>query len=412
MRVLFLTQYFFPETGATSNRVYSLAEYAQQQGHEVLVVAEKPNHPEGVIPQDFRGKAFIRRRWGPLNVLYCWVFTRPKKNALTRLAFYTSFMLSAVVGALRHASGFDIVVASSPPLFVGPAGWLIARLTGAKFVLDVRDLWPDVAIALGALRNPILAWLSRRLERFLYLRADGISAVTNSFCEHIRQVLPDERPVELVMNGTVPDIFSKENKRNEIRARLEIDHQFAVLFAGNLGLAQGLEHILEAASKLSTTHPDVLFLFLGSGPLKELLLAEAAQLGLHNIRFLPRTTLEDSAAHMAAADALIVSLGDHPIYQKFIPSKLFDCMAAGRPVLLSVDGEARSILEAANAGIYYPAENADGLAKAIIALKTDSAAAARMGQNGRRFAVAHCTREEQARIMIHFIQQILENQRA
>ena len=125
MRLLFLTQYFFPETGATSNRVFSLPQYAELHGHEVLVVAEKPNHPEGVIAPSFRGRAFIRRKYGPLDVLYCWVFTRPNKSGLTRLAFYGSFMVSAIVGGVLCAGRFDVVVASSAPLFVGAAGWLM-----------------------------------------------------------------------------------------------------------------------------------------------------------------------------------------------------------------------------------------------------------------------------------------------
>lgn len=407
MRVLFLSQYFFPETGATSNRVLSLAEHVQAKGYPVLVVAEKPNHPEGIIPDEYRGKAFIRRNYGSLEVLYCWVFTRPRKNTLTRLAFYLSFMVSAFIGASLFAGRFDVVVASSPPLFVGPAAWLVARLTGAKFILDIRDLWPDVAIALGAMQNPILVSLGRRLESFLYHRADGIAAVTDSFCEHVRRVVEDNIPVERVMNGTVPGIFNKDEPRSELRAKLGIDDRFVVLFAGNIGLAQGLDHIADAASILRDMQSDVVFLFLGSGPLKEHLIADVAERGLQNVRFLPRTTLDNAAEHMAAADALLVSLAHHPVYRKFIPSKLFDYMAAGRPVLLSVDGEARAILEAADAGIYYSPEDSEGLVKAIRELKADPAAAAEMGRNGRKYAAEHCSREEQARIMTRFIERIV-----
>ena len=213
------------------------------------------------------------------------------------------------------------------------------------------------------------------------------------------------------MNGTVPRPLDKGDQRGKIRERLDVDHQYVVLFAGNLGLAQGLDHIVEAASTLNGAHSDVILVFLGSGPVKERLMADVARRGLRNVRFLPRTTVEDAAEHMAAADALLVSLGDHPIYRKFIPSKLFDSMAAGRPVLLSVDGEARAILEAADAGIYYPAEDPDGLVEAILRLKADPAAAARMGQNGRRYATTYCTREEQARIMTDFIERIVQDRK-
>jgi len=406
MRVLFLTQYFFPETGATSNRIYSLAEYAHHQGHEVLIITEKPNHPEGVIPLEFRGKTYIRRRYGPLDVLYCWVFTQPKKNNLMRLAFYASFMLTAIVGALLYARDIDVVVASSPPLFVGPAGWLISRLIGARFILDVRDIWPDVAIALGMLRNPILISLSRKLERFLYNSANGVTSISDGLCDHIRGLVAAGQPVERVMNGTVPEVFNRDEARAKLRMSLDLEDRCVILFAGNLGLAQGLDHVLEAACRLRNEQPDVLFLLLGSGPVKERLEQEVARQGLQNVRFLPRMPLAETAEHMSAADALLVPLLKHPICLGFLPSKMFDSMAAGRPVLLSVDGEARAILEAAQAGIYYPAEAADGLVDAIVQLKADPAAAARMGQNGREYVTAHCTREEQARIMLSFIQKI------
>jgi len=212
--------------------------------------------------------------------------------------------------------------------------------------------------------------------------------------------------VVLVMNGTEPEIFGTDGTRSNIRGSLSIQDRFIVLFAGNLGLAQGLAHIIEAGTKLSASNPDILFVFLGNGPDKERLGAEAAERSLQNVMFLPRTTLDNAAKHMSAADALLVPLGSHPIYRKFIPSKLFDCMAAGRPVLLSVDGEARTILEAAEAGIYYPAEDANGLVDAVLKLRMNPDTAAEMGRNGRKYAIVYCSRVEQAKIMTRFIEQI------
>ncbi len=208
------------------------------------------------------------------------------------------------------------------------------------------------------------------------------------------------------MNGTVFQSFNWGCVRADVRKRLGVNHLFVVLYAGNLGLAQGLDHVLDAAATLASLQPDVLFLFLGSGPVKHRLEKTVVDRGLRNVRFLPRTTVDGAAQQMTAADALLVPLGDHPIYRKFIPSKLFDCMAAGRPVLLSVDGEARSILSVADAGIYYPAESADGLVNAVMTIKADPDSAARMGHNGRNYASAHCSREEQARIMARFIERI------
>lgn len=407
MRVILVSQYYPPETGGPPNRLHSIAMGLTKADHEVTVIAPKPNHPEGIIWPDYRDGFLRPGRVDGITVVYCSVYASPKKTFFNRIAFYLSFVFVSILAGLLAPGEWDIVIGSSPPLFVGISAFLIAKLRRCRFIFDVRDLWPDVAIALGALRNSYLVTLSRKLESFLYHRADGIAAVTDSFCEHVRRVAENNKPVELVMNGTVPEIFNKDVVRSHVRAELGIDDRFVVLFAGNIGLAQGLDHIVDAASILGDLQSDVVFLFLGSGPLKEHLLAEVAERGLHNVRFLPRTTLDDAADHISAADALLVPLGDHPVYRMFIPSKLFDSMAAGRPVLLSVDGEARAILEAAEAGIYYPAEDAESLVKAIQELKADPNAAAEMGRNGRKFAVANCSREEQARIMIRFIENIV-----
>jgi len=208
------------------------------------------------------------------------------------------------------------------------------------------------------------------------------------------------------MNGTVSGIFNKDEVREATRASLDFVDKYIVLFAGNLGLAQGLNHVLDAASRLYQTQPSVLVVLLGNGPMKARLMNDVSSRGLENIRFFPRTDLNQAAEYMAAADALLVSLGNHPIYRKFIPSKIFDCMAAGKPVLLSVDGEARTILEKAEAGIYYPAEDANGLVDAVLKLKLDPDAAAEMGRNGRKYAMTYCSRSKQAKIMTRFIEQI------
>lgn len=404
MRILIISQYFPPETGGPPNRMLSVARSLQKHGHDVTVVAEKPNHPEGVIREGYRGGLFDRRTFDGIPVLYTWVYTRPDKNFVTRLAFYLSFMAMAVLGATRLEGDFDVVLASSPPLFVGISGWLAARIHGAKFVFDVRDIWPEVAVAMGELDNPVLIRLAEGLERFLYDRADGITAVTDSFCRHIRQKVGETTPMARIMNGTMPDVFNVDDQRNEIRRRLDVTDEFVVTYAGNHGLAQGLEHVIGAADRLR--HRDVTFLMLGSGPVKDDLVRDARQRNLDNILFRDRVPLDEAAAHMGAADALLVPLADHEIYQQFIPSKLFDSMASARPVLLSVDGEARSILEEAQAGLYYPAEDADALADSIEWMVGHPEERADMGERGRAYAHNQCTREVQAQEMVRFLERL------
>lgn len=403
MRVLVVTQYFPPETGGTSNRLISIAQGIQDAGHEVHVIAEKPNHPEGVIRKDYRGGLFDERMHEGISVTYTWVYTQPDKNFLSRLLFYGSFMIMAVFGAMRVKGNFDVVLASSPPLFVGLSGWLAARIKQARFVFDVRDIWPEVAVAMGALTNPTAIRLAEKIEQFIYRHADAITAVTDSFCDHIQKTVVEEVPMKRVMNGTTPEVFQQDDRRDEMRNRLNVEDKFVVTYAGNLGLAQGLPHILDAADELQDDD-DVQFLMLGSGPVKNDLIHEADRRSLDNVEFLDRVPLDEAAAHMAASDALLVPLEDHVIYQQFIPSKLFDSMASGRPVLLSVDGEARAILEEAKGGLYYPAEDGEALAERIRWLRDHPEDAKTMGRRGREYAERHCTRSAQAEKLTSFLE--------
>ncbi len=407
MRVLLISQYFPPETGGPPNRLLSIANGLREDGHEVHVIAEKPNHPEGVIREDYREGVFDERTYDGIPVTYTWVYTDPEKNFLKRLAFYLSFMVMAVLGALRTKGNFDVVFASSPPLFVGLSGWLAARLKDAKFVFDVRDIWPEVAVAMGALTNPAAIDLAERLEQFIYNRADGITAVTASFCDHIQEVASEQIPMRRVMNGTMPDVFQQDAQRQEVREKLGVDDKYVVTYAGNHGLAQGLPHLIEAAELLQENE-DVVFLLLGSGPVKDKLVRESDSRELDNVLFSDRVPLEEAAAHMAASDSLLVPLEDHEIYRQFIPSKLFDSMATGRPVLLSVDGEARSILEEAEGGLYYPAEDGEALAESIEWLVEHPEEGKQMGKKGRAYAQENCTRAVQAQKMTEFLEQIAD----
>lgn len=403
MRVLLVSQFFPPETGGTSNRLRSFARELQRAGHEITVVCEKPNHPEGVIWEEYRGGAFNRRQVDGVEVVHTWVFTRPTKNFVTRIAFYLSFMAMAVLAAPRLEDSYDVTVASSPPLFVGVAGWVLSRLKGAPFVLDVRDLWPDLAVAMGEIGNPFVVWLAERLEHFLYRRADGITTATDGFRREINRKTGGDIPVVRVSNATEPERFRVEETRSTLRSGLDLPDGFLVTYAGNVGICQGLDHVVDAAEALAGERPRVRFLFLGEGPAKDALVERVRAEGLENVLFCPRVPLDRAARFMAASDALLVPLADHPIFKMFVPSKLYDSMAAGRPVLLSVDGEARHVMEEARAGLFYPPEDGEALARRVVELQDDPDREA-MGERGRRYVAQHFTREEQALRMIDFLE--------
>ena len=404
MRILFFSQYYFPETGATSNRVYSLAKTFQDEGHDVRVIAEKPNHPEGVFHKGYRRGTFIDGEYNGVPVTWCWVHTGPDKGFLGRILFYISYMVMAVLAVFRLKGRYDVVLATSPPLFVGLSGWAAAKLKKARFVFDVRDLWPEVAVKMGELNNPKAIRIAESIERFLYRKADLITVVTESFRETIIAKGIESDKIEVVTNGTDPEAFLLHEKPDALRKKWDLPSGLMVSFVGNLGLAQGLDHILETAQSLQIDGvEDVFFLFVGDGPRKAGLVEKAALCGLHNVIFRDRVSLPEAVEYMNASDILLVSLANDPIYNKFIPSKLFDAMAASKPVLLSVDGESRRILNESGGGVWYPAEDAGKLKDVLLHLKKDAASCTLMGKKGREYVRRHYTRRAQALKMLSFM---------
>lgn len=406
MRVLVISQYFPPETGGPQNRLISLAQGFVDAGHEVHVITEKPNYPKGIVWEEYRGGFFKDETVSGIDVTYCWIWEDHKKRFLTRIRFYLSFVFSSIIASFRLKGKFDVVLASSPPLFVGISGWFASRIKRAKLIFDVRDLWPDVAIAMGELRNERAARMAKGLERFIYRKSAGITAVTDSFCEDIRQTVGGNKQIIRVTNGTVPENFRVDEEADAIRADLNLPSGFIATFAGNLGLAQGLDHLVHAAKSLETI-PDAYILIVGDGAVKERLVELKQELGADRVIVKPRTDARGAARYMAASDALIVCLADNPIYEKFIPSKLFDSMAASKPVLLSVRGESHKIMTAASAGLFYPPEDPQGLADAILALRADKSRAESMGEAGRQFVAKNFSRRAQAALMVQFAERLV-----
>jgi glycosyltransferase involved in cell wall biosynthesis len=383
LRVVLISQYFPPEIGATQTRMQTFAEYLAERGHDVTVIAEFPNHPQGVIPERYRGHLIDDDRSNPYRVVRLWVKTNPVKDQRSRLAFYGSF--SAFAAAAAPVVGrADIVLATSPPLFTGVAGVALARLNRAPFVLDVRDLWPAAADALDQLSGNWPYRLAKGLERWLYREAATVVAVTRPFCEHIDRVRDRPPAAVLIPNGTLELFFDGHAGGDGARAALGVpDGEFAVTFAGTLGIAQALPPVLEAAARVDT---GVHFVFVGEGPMKEQLELEAGRRGLANVHFHPQVPLAEVPPLLAASDALLVPLSGHHVFDDFVPSKMIDFMAAGKPVILAARGESVRLLERARAGVVAEPEDPAALADAAEWLATHPAEAGAMGVHGREFA--------------------------
>ncbi len=382
MRVLIVTQYFTPEVTAASLRLSALAKGLAEQGHQVEVLCEVPSHPAGVIDPGYRGRPVIRRRMDGYDVTYVWVWARPSKGARTRIANYASYGAAAcLVGAVSKRP--DVVVASSPPLSVGLAGMLLAKRFRVPWILDVRDLWPEVAVALGEIGEGRLLRAAERLERTLYRSADGITVTTEPFRDHIEEI-GTEAPIVLLPNGTTRDWLEiGHSEPDRAAAELPPEGTFAWTYAGNLGIAQGLSSAVDAARELGEGFQLTL---LGAGAERDALEVRADDMVGENVVFRGPVEPERAAAVMRASDALLVSLSEQPALEKCVPGKLYQCGAMRRPMVVSAGGETRALTEREHAGLTVTPGDHHGLAAAVRRLRDDPALSAELAEGGASLA--------------------------
>ncbi len=395
MRILMLTQYFYPEVGATQTRIHEFARNLIDHGHDVTVITEVPNHPIGIVHEKYQGQLFIEEQYDGIRVIRVWVWAREKKNFANRILFYLSYMVMSFFAGLYFRGKYDVIFATSPPLFVGVSGYLLSIFKRCKFVLDVRDLWPAAATALGELSNKRIVEMSEKIERILYKNADAIVAVTRGFCEFIGNKLGSDKKIHYIPNGTVGDLFKPQPPDEQLKKSLGLEGKFVVTFAGTLGIAQGLWSVLHAA-KLLRHYEDIALLMIGDGPVKHSLIDLARGLKLTNIFFHPQVPINRINPYLNISDVLLVSLKDDVVFDTFIPSKMFDCMACGKPIILSVNGEAKRIFEQARAGLSVEPENFYEMSDAVVQLYEDRDLCRRQGENGRRFVIENFSRREQA----------------
>jgi lipopolysaccharide/colanic/teichoic acid biosynthesis glycosyltransferase/glycosyltransferase involved in cell wall biosynthesis len=383
MRVLFVSQYWPPETGAAPARTLHFARALERAGHQVRVVTGLPNHPSGVIQDAYRNVRRAREREGAIEVERVWLHATPRKTPWTRLWNHATFAWSALPVACSGPRP-DVVFATTPPLFLGISAWLAACLHRAPFVLDVRDDWPRAALALGEMREGLASRALQALAGFLHARAARLVVVTPGMRRQIEARGVSASRVTLVTNGADTERFTPA----PLRPR---DGRFTVLYAGTHGLVHGMEALIDAADRLRTRR-DVRFLLVGDGVAKSGLEREVAERGLENVEFRPSVSPADLVALIHAADACVATTRAHEFSGETIPVKLFDYLACGRPVVGALGGDAADVLRASGAGEVVPPGDGAALARGVLALADDPERCARFAAAGPEFVNAHYSR--------------------
>ena len=388
MHILLIHQAFatLDEPGGT--RHHELARYLVERGHQVTVVASALTYLTGSA-QTGRIPWKQEQSGGPgITILRAYTTRSLHKNFFNRLLSYFSFMFSSFVIGLG-VKNVDVVWGTSPPIFQGAAAWLLARLKRARFLFEVRDLWPGFAVAMGVLTNPVLIAASEWLEGFLYRHADQLVVNSPGFISHIESRCGKD--IALLPNGAEAKMFAPQADGADFRAAHSLEDQFVVLYAGAHGMANDLGVMLQAAELLAD-RPEIVLVFVGDGKEKTALLEQAEVAGLQNVRFIPPLPKAEVRTALAAADVCVAILQPIEMYKTVYPNKVFDYMAAGRPTVLAIDGVIREVVEVGEAGVFVPPGDPQAMADAIRQMADDPARARQMGQNGRRYLEAHFDR--------------------
>jgi colanic acid biosynthesis glycosyl transferase WcaI len=398
--------------GAPSARASELSRHWVHAGHQVSILTGFPNHPTGVVPLEWRSRLHrlaYRENVDGVDVYRTWLWPLPNRKAHERIRNYTSFCISAGLRGLSIPHP-EVIIASSPQLLVGLSGWWLSFVKRVPYIFEVRDLWPESLVAVGAGReDSLLHKTLGKIAGFLYERADRVVVVSPAFKDRLLQHwLVPEQKIAVVENGVETDLFtpgSSEGVR-ALRRELRAESKFLVSYIGTIGNAHGLETLLAAAATLRQTNPEVQFLLIGEGAEKETIKAQAKARELTNVQFLDQQPREKIPAFISASDACLVLLKKTDVFKTVIPTKMLEFMSCERPLILGVEGQARQIVEDAGAGLIVEPENSDALIGAIRKLASDPELGTKLGKTGREYIVKNFSRVRTAEKYVQVLQSL------
>jgi glycosyltransferase involved in cell wall biosynthesis len=390
MRILFFSHYYPPEVNAPASRTSEHCRAWAKAGHDVTVVTCVPNHPSGKIYPGYKNRLFQIEIMDGVRVVRLWTFLAANEGFLLRTVNYLSYLLSASL-ALPWLPPADVVVSTSPQFFCGLAGLVARSLKKTPWVLEIRDLWPESIVSVGAMRKGPAVRFLERLEAMAYRNADHIVSVTQSFVPHIIERGGNPDKIAVIKNGVDLELFTKSGTTAALKTQLGLEGRFVAAYVGTHGMAHGLGVILEAAERLRD-NPRIAFLLVGDGAERARLEQLREQKRLDNVMILGQRPKEDMPGIWAATDTSLILLKRNDLFKKVIPSKMFEAMAMHCPIILGVEGEARALLDEAGAGIAITPESAEELAAAVVKLAGDPGLARELGARGYAHVREHYDR--------------------
>src|SRR5947209_840717 len=408
MRIMFLTHYFPPEIGAPQARMFELAKRLDEIGDEVTVVTAFPNYPTGVIHEGYRDRFAMEERMDGVRVIRRWVFATPNSGFFKRILNWLSFVVTSLT-TLRQVGPVDVIFVQSPPLPIGIATLAFSRLKRAPFVFNVSDIWPQSAVELGMLRSKFAIRLAEMLEMHIYRRASRVTVPTPGMLERLASRRVPREKLVLLTNGVDTAAYQPQPPDENLAAQLGLNGHKVFLYAGTHGLSQGLDVILEAA-KL-THDSDVLYVLAGEGADKAALVAKARSQGITNVRFLPNQPKSSMPALLNLAYAGIISLRPLDLFRSALPSKMFESMAVGQPLVAALWGEGADLVTAAGCGLVTEPGNAAQLREAVEPLAANPERAKAMGRKGREYVDAHFNRRKIAQRLHDLLAEVARKRR-
>ena len=407
MRILFLTHYFYPEGNAPATRVYEFCRRWVALGHDVTVITCAPNVPNGVVYEGYRNRLYQQEVVEGVKVIRVWTYLAANRGTTKRIINFLSYMLSSVIACLGLQRP-DVIVSTSPQFFCGWAGVISRKLRRVPMVLDVRDLWPAAIVAVGAITNRHIVHVLERMELAMYAGADHIVTVGKGYREQLlaRGVRPER--LSIVPNGVDAERLRPRPRSAVFARRLGLEGKFVCSYVGTIGLASGLEVVLQAGHILhERQRDDIVFLLVGDGACRADLERQARRDGLENVHFVGQQDKHLIPDFLAASDVCLAHLRRRESFKTVYPSKMFEAAAMARPIVLGVEGHAARLIRKAGCGLCIEPENAVELADAVSRLADDLSLRQRLGRAGRNYVVEHHALPDLARTYLAILKAVV-----